>query len=105
MHVPLMESTHHMISDKQFDMMKPTAILINTSRGPVVDETAMYNALKAGKIAAAGIDVFEHEPPGESPMLTLDNAVCLPHIAAYTRETMQRMDNTCVEKMCEGLGL
>jgi phosphoglycerate dehydrogenase-like enzyme len=74
LHTPLNASTHHLIRAEHFERMKPTAMLINTARGAVVDQQALYEALKARRIAAAGLDVFEREPlPMDDPLLTLDN--------------------------------
>ncbi|VVB68395.1 Glyoxylate reductase [Candidatus Norongarragalina meridionalis] len=92
LNVPLSEHTRGMISEKQLAMMKPTAYLINTSRGPVVDEKALAEALKMKKIAGAALDVFDKEPlPSDSPFLKLDNVVLVPHIGSATRETRERM--------------
>jgi len=81
-------------------MMKPTAILINTSRGPVVDETALINALEEGLIAAAGLDVFEKEPVDpDNPLLRMDNVVATPHMAGTTWDTWARRANFGFENM------
>lgn len=91
-HVPLTEETHHLISKEQFSKMKRTAYLINTSRGPVIDEKALYEALKNRTIAGAGIDVFENEPlDRNSPLIELDNIVMTPHIASASIETRTAM--------------
>ena len=82
-HVPLTPETHHFISDKQLNMMKPSSILINLARGAVVDTEALYKALLKGAIAGAGLDVFDPEPvPQDHPILGLDNVVVLPHMEA-----------------------
>ncbi|MCL2852228.1 MAG: C-terminal binding protein [Defluviitaleaceae bacterium] len=92
LHVPLTPQTRHMFGDKQFDQMKNDAILINTGRGAVVDQKALYTALKEGKIAAAGIDVLEAEPPNpEDPIFTLENVITSGHIAAATNESIERL--------------
>ena len=78
-HVPLTPLTHHLISISEFAIMKETAILINTARGPVVDEAALAEALRSGQIRAAGLDVYEQEPEVKKELLTLDNAVLCPH--------------------------
>ncbi|MBL1270289.1 MAG: C-terminal binding protein [Halomonas sp.] len=84
-HVPLTDETRHMISDAQFAAMKPTAIILNTARGPVVDEDALVRALKDGQIAGAGLDVFEAEPIGaDHPLLSLPNVITSPHCAWYS---------------------
>ncbi|MGI6703725.1 MAG: phosphoglycerate dehydrogenase [Clostridia bacterium] len=86
-HAPLMEETKGLISEAQFDMMKPTTIVINCARGGIVDEEALYRALKDGKIMGAGLDVFEDEPVKmDNPLLTLDNVIVSPHTAGMTRE-------------------
>lgn len=91
LHVPLLPSTQHLISTPELKLMKNTAVLINTSRGPVVDEKALAQALKTGEIWAAGLDVFENEPAVEPALLACDNAVLLPHIASATIETRTNM--------------
>ena len=91
MHVPLTRRTRGMMSDREFGMMKSTAFLINACRGPVVDEAALYRALKDGQIASAGLDVLEEEPtPAENPLLDLDNVVVTPHMAGQSQETNLR---------------
>lgn len=88
MHVPLTHETHHMISEKQLRMMKPTAYLVNTSRGPAIDEEALYKALKKGWIAGAALDVHEKEPTDpDSPLFELDNIIVTPHIASVEPRT------------------
>jgi D-3-phosphoglycerate dehydrogenase len=85
--VPLSEATHHLVNDQHLRLMKPTAYLINTSRGPVVDQHALYRALVDGTIAGAGLDVFETEPcPTDEPILKLDNVVVAPHALCWTDE-------------------
>ncbi|MEM2916884.1 MAG: glyoxylate reductase [Candidatus Bathyarchaeia archaeon] len=91
-HVPLMKETYHLIDERRLKLMKKTAYLINNSRGPVVDEKALYKALKEGTIAGAGLDVFEQEPlPIDSPLLKLENVVLAPHISSASYETRSRM--------------
>lgn len=97
LHVPLSESTRHLIGERELKMMKKTAILINTARGPVVDEAALAQALQANVIAAAGIDVFEHEPRVDPDLLRCRNAVLAPHIATATVATRTRMSMMAVE--------
>ena len=91
-HVPLTPQTRGLIGERELKLMKPTAILVNTSRGPVVDEAALARALKERWIAAAGLDVFEKEPlPMDSPLLELDNVVLTPHIASASYDTRAKM--------------
>jgi glyoxylate reductase len=91
-HVPLMKETHHLVNAERLKLMKKTAYLINNSRGPVVDEKALYEALKEGKIAGAGLDVFEQEPtPVDNPLLKFDNVVVAPHISSASYETRSQM--------------
>jgi glyoxylate reductase len=91
LHVPLIEETKHYIGEKELSMMKKTAVLINTSRGPVVDEAALAKALKEKKIFAAGLDVFEEEPKIHPGLIGLDNVVIVPHIASASVETRGKM--------------
>ena len=89
LHVPLTEETEHMIGQAQLELMKPSAILVNTARGPVVDGQALYEALSIGTIAGAGLDVFEEEPlPADHPLRKLDNVVLTPHVAGQSEEAM-----------------
>ena len=91
MHVPLTRRTRGMMSDREFDLMKETAFLINLCRGPVVDEAALYRALTEGKIAGAGLDVLEVEPtPADNPLFDLDNVIITPHMAGQSQETALR---------------
>jgi glyoxylate reductase len=90
-HCPLTKETHHLIGAKELKLMKPSAILINTARGPIVDEKALFSALKQKKIAAAGLDVFEKEPHLTPGLLKLENAVLLPHIGSATEDTRGQM--------------
>jgi len=86
-HAPHTKSTHHLMSDPQFALMKPTAIFVNTGRGRVVDEPALIRALREGKIAAAGLDVLEDEPPDpNNPLLKMENVIVTPHTAFYSDE-------------------
>jgi glyoxylate reductase len=91
LHVPLVAETRHLMDADRLRKMKRTAILINTSRGPVVDEKALAQALKEGVIAGAGLDVYEREPAVEPALLELENAVLLPHIASASERTRTRM--------------
>src|SRR5262249_52752506 len=85
LHCPLTAQTRHLIGARELRLMKPTAILLNTSRGPVIDEPALVRALREGWIATAGFDVLENEPPSsDNPLLKLDNVVLTPHVAGYS---------------------
>ena len=98
-HVPLLPSTHHLIDAQRLKMMKPTAYLINTSRGPVIDEKALAEALKKGVIKGAAIDVFENEPRIEPELLKLENVILTPHIASATQETRAKMAELAAENI------
>ena len=91
LHVPLLPSTTHYISEKEFSMMKKTSVIVNTSRGAVIDEKALVKALKQGEIWGAGLDVYEHEPDIEPELLDMNNVVIVPHIASATMETRTNM--------------
>ena len=103
LHLPHIPSTHHIINEKMLSKMKTTAYLINCSRGGIVDENALYNALKDEKIAGAGIDVFENEPPKDSPLLLLDNVILTPHLGANTKEGQIRAGTVCAEQVIKCL--
>ena len=100
LHVPLTDSTHHLISDAQLSLMKNTAILINTSRGPVVDEKALVKAVKEGAVFGAGLDVFEREPEFEPGLEKLANVVMVPHIASASVATRTKMSIMAAENAC-----
>jgi D-3-phosphoglycerate dehydrogenase len=87
-HIPLNSSTRRLIGEKELRLMKKDSFLVNVSRGSIVDEEALCHALKEGRIRGAALDVFEQEPPGESPLLKLDNFISTPHMAGYTREAL-----------------
>jgi glyoxylate reductase len=99
LHVPLLPDTRHLINAASFAQMKHTAYLINTTRGPVVDEAALVEALKSGQIAGAGLDVYEHEPKVHPGLLALKNAVMTPHIGSASVETRTKMAVMAAENM------
>lgn len=104
LHVSLTAQTHHLISTAEFAAMKPTAILINTSRGPVVDQKALYQALKSRQIFAAALDVTEVEPiPSDDPLLTLDNIIIVPHIASASITARTKMATLAAANLIAGL--
>ncbi len=99
-HVPLLPSTERLIGEGELRMMKPSALLINTSRGKVIDQKALVKALKEGWIAGAALDVYEEEPiPLDDPLLRLENVVLTPHIGSATRETRRRMALVCAQNV------
>lgn len=103
-HTPLSDETYHLFSDRQFERMKPSAILINTARGAVIDPDALYRALSNGQIAGAALDVTEPEPiPMDSPLLTLDNLIIVPHLGSASRQTRAKMANMAIENLMAGL--
>ena len=99
LHVPLTDTTRHLIGLRELARMKPTALLINTSRGAVVDESALVTALKAGTIAGAGLDVYEQEPAVPTDLIELSNVVLLPHLGSATLETRIRMGMICLNNI------
>ena len=102
LHVPLTEKTRHSISTRELGLMKPDAVLVNASRGGVVDETALHAALTTGRLRAAGIDVFEHEPaPADHPLLRLPNVLALPHLGASTSEAQRRAGTDAAAALIE----
>lgn len=103
LHIPLIPATHHLISEKELKMMKKTAVLINTSRGPIVDEKALVKALKEKWIFGAGLDVYEDEPEITAELLTFDNVVLQPHSASATTDSRENMAIIAAENMIAGL--
>lgn len=104
LHVPLNEKTHHLIGAAELQMMKPTAILVNTARGAVIDPQALYDGLRRGDILAAALDVTEPEPiPPDDPLLTLENCLVAPHIASASVATRRRMADMAVDNVIAGL--
>jgi len=103
-HVPLMKNTEHMISTKEFGMMKKTAIIVNTSRGAIIDESAMIEALQHKQIGGAGLDVLETEPVGkDNPLLDMDNVIITPHISWYSEESEVELKQKAARGVAEVL--
>ena len=103
-HTPLSDDTYHLFSDRQFERMKSSAIVINTARGAVVNPEALYRALSTGQIAGAALDVTEPEPiPMDSPLLTLENLIIAPHIGSASRQTREKMANMAIANLIAGL--
>ena len=103
LHVPLLDSTRHMIGAEKLALMKPTARLINTSRGGIVDEDALYEALESGRLAGAALDVFESEPAAGHRLAQLDGTVLTPHVGAMTAEAQALAANVAAEKIIQVL--
>jgi len=98
-HVPFTNDTKHLVNSQRLGKMKKTAYIINTSRGEIIDEEALYSALKDGKIAGAALDVFEKEPATGNKLATLPNVICTPHIGAQTKEAQTLAANVVAEKI------
>ena len=104
LHVDLNASTRNLMSHKEFTLMKPTAFLVNTARGGVVDQSALVGALAEGKIAGAGLDVLQDEPPpSDDPLLRAPNAIIVPHIGSATTETRNAMAQCAVDNLMMSL--
>ena len=104
LHAPLTEQTRHLIDERSLKLMKPTAVLVNTARGALVNQEALYKALNEGWIAAAGLDVTDPEPmPADDPLLTLGNLIIAPHIASASVATRSRMAMMAAEQLVEAL--
>lgn len=103
LHVPLLDSTHHLINSERLALMKPTALIVNTSRGPVIDEKALVDALRSGKIAGAGLDVFEFEPKLARGLAKLKNTVLTPHIASARQNVRDEMARMAAENIISAL--
>jgi glyoxylate reductase len=103
LHTSLSAETHHLVNAERLALMKPTAVLVNTSRGPVVDEQALARALSQGRIFAAGIDVFEREPEVHPELLACANAVIVPHLGSATVQTRAAMANLAADNLLAGL--
>jgi phosphoglycerate dehydrogenase-like enzyme len=99
-HVPLTDETHHLLDARRLALLPPGAIVVNTARGAIIDESALVEALSSGRLGGAGLDVFEREPvPSGNPLLALDNVVVMPHVAWLTRETWDRYFTVAVENV------
>jgi D-3-phosphoglycerate dehydrogenase len=98
-HIPLTEETRHLISERELSLMKKTAIIINTSRGGIINERDLYKFLKEGKIYGAGLDVLEDEPPQNSPLIELDNVVITSHIGSHTQESIENMAFMAIDNL------
>ena len=103
LHVPLTDATRHLIAQRELSLMRPTAVLVNTARGPVVDEQALADALSSGAIFAAGIDVYEREPTVDPRLLSAPRAVLLPHIGSASRATRTQMARVACQGVCDVL--
>ncbi|MEZ3486274.1 MAG: phosphoglycerate dehydrogenase [Lachnospiraceae bacterium] len=103
LHLPLNDSTKHLIGEEAIGRMKPGAILINTSRGGIIDEDVAYQALKSGKLGGLGLDAFEVEPPAGSLLFEFDNVVVTPHTGAHTREATDNMANASIRNLIDVL--
>jgi len=103
LHCPLTPETHHLIDASALERMKPTAVLVNTARGPIVDERALAAALRSGSIAGAALDVFEHEPAVTEELLAFENVVLTPHLGSATRATREEMGLLAVHALTEVL--
>jgi len=99
-HAPLKPETHHLIGEPELALMKPTAFLVNTARGPIVDERALARALGERRIAGAGLDVYEHEPQVEPALVALSNVVLTPHIGSAVAELREAMAHVVVDNIC-----
>ena len=99
LHVPFTPDTHHLIGPRELQLMRPTAYLINVARGPVIDEAALVETLREGRLAGAGLDVYEHEPTVHAGLLALHNVVTLPHLGSATHATRIRMGMVCLENV------
>src|SRR6202049_1378360 len=98
-HTPLLPETHHLFNADVFRKMKPGAVIVNTSRGPVVDETALAQALDAGQLAGAALDVLEKEPPTGSPLFGRDNVILTPHTSFYSVEALEELQTKAAEEV------
>ncbi len=102
-HIPLNDGTRGLISHKEFSMMKDGVVFVNTARGPIVNEDALFEALERGKVWGAGLDVYEHEPDTHSGLMGSDNCVLLPHVGTAKVETQRKMGVLVVENVRSAL--
>jgi len=102
-HIPLNDTTRHMIDHKELEQVQAGSFLINTSRGGIVNEEALYNALKNKKLRGAALDVYVNEPPQKSPLMELDNIIMTPHIGAYTEEAIENMGIQAAQNLIDVL--
>ncbi len=103
LHIPYSKENHHLIGETELAKMKPTAVLINTSRGGIVDEAALLRALTSGKLGGAAMDVFANEPAGDSPLLKLDNFFGTPHVGGSSQEAILNMGRAAIEGLTNAL--
>lgn len=103
LHLPLLDSTRHMIDAQALDLLPDGAILVNTSRGGIIDEDAAYKALEKGKLSGLGLDAFEIEPPADSPLFDLDNVIATPHTGAHTKEATDNMAHASIQNLIDVL--
>lgn len=103
LHLPLTDDTHHLIDTTAIDLLPDGAILVNASRGGIIDETAAYEALKKGKLSGLGLDTFETEPPTASPLFELDNVIVTPHTGAHTKEATDNMAYASIQNLIDVL--
>ena len=103
LHLPLLPSTTHMINAQAFEMMQPGTILVNASRGGIIDEDAAYEALKSGKLGGLGLDAFEQEPPKDSKLFEFDNVIATPHTGAHTKEATDNMARASIQNLIDVL--
>lgn len=104
LHIPLTDETKNLVDERRLSLMKPTAVLVNTARGGLIDENALYTALKEGSIGAAALDVLALDNPAQSPLRTLDNCIITPHAGAATAEASYNMGMTAAQNVIDVLG-
>ena len=105
LHLPYSQETHHLVNAQMLSLMKPSAVIVNTARGKIIDEQALYEALVDKKIGGAGLDVYEQEPlPLSSPLLKLDNIVLTPHVSSQTMESLWRIYQMAIDITADFFG-